>query len=131
MSDEPKHEKKILHTVKQSDDGVPSRHPDFVFWCPGCKCGHAVWTTKANSGGAQWSFNGNMDRPTFSPSLLITRPEWHPPVTPDNLEQWRANPWPQTQITKVCHSFIVDGQIQFLPDCTHELAGKTVPMEAF
>ena len=28
-----------------------------------------------------------------------------------------------------CHSFIQNGQWQFLSDCAHALAGKTVPME--
>lgn len=28
-----------------------------------------------------------------------------------------------------CHLFIRAGQIEFLGDCTHEFAGKTVPME--
>jgi hypothetical protein len=26
----------------------------------------------------------------------------------------------------VCHSFVTDGRIQFLNDCTHPLAGQTV-----
>ena len=30
--------------------------------------------------------------------------------------------------TKRCHSFIKDGQIQFLGDCTHSLAGQTVAL---
>ena len=34
-------------------------------------------------------------------------------------------------IDAICHSFITDGSIEFLPDCTHELAGKTVPLEDF
>lgn len=29
----------------------------------------------------------------------------------------------------VCHSFVFDGEIRFLGDCTHALAGKTVPLE--
>lgn len=29
---------------------------------------------------------------------------------------------------KICHSFIKDGMIQFLGDCTHELKGKTVKL---
>lgn len=124
-------DKRILHPVAGSQSGEPSNHPDYMFWCPGCKCGHGIWATRPNRGGAQWQFNGNLERPTVSPSLLITCPEWHPPVTHENLEEWRKNPWPQTQVTKVCHLFIVDGQLQFLSDCTHELAGKTVPMEAF
>jgi hypothetical protein len=28
----------------------------------------------------------------------------------------------------LCHTFINDGNIQFLADCTHKLAGKTVPV---
>jgi hypothetical protein len=27
-----------------------------------------------------------------------------------------------------CHSFVRAGMIEFLSDCTHELAGKTVPI---
>ncbi len=29
------------------------------------------------------------------------------------------------------HSFVVDGHIQFLGDCTHELAGQTVDIPDF
>ena len=32
---------------------------------------------------------------------------------------------------EVCHSFITDGRIQFLNDCTHALAGHTVPLPPF
>jgi hypothetical protein len=81
--------------------------PDFVFWCPGCHCGHGVWTSKPNHLGAQWIFNGDMVKPTFQPSLL--------------LEAVGKSPR--------CHSFITDGRIQFLPDCTHALAGQTVEMK--
>jgi hypothetical protein len=28
----------------------------------------------------------------------------------------------------VCHSFVTDGRIQFLGDCTHALAGQTVDL---
>jgi len=31
----------------------------------------------------------------------------------------------------ICHSFVTDGQIQFLGDCTHKLAGRTVPLPAW
>ena len=27
-----------------------------------------------------------------------------------------------------CHSFVTDGRIQFLADCTHPLAGQTVDL---
>ena len=34
--------KRILHTLEKSEHG---NNPDLMFWCPGCKCGHGVWTT--------------------------------------------------------------------------------------
>ncbi len=122
-------DKQILRKVNHTPgDG----NADFMFHCPGCKCGHGVWTTNPNSlTKAMWSFNGDMQRPTFSPSLLIRSHQWQPPVTAENMDKWRKEPWPQTQVETVCHSFVRDGQIQFPSDCTHELAGKTVPMEPF
>lgn len=32
-------------------------------------------------------------------------------------------------VDTVCHSFVRDGRIEFLGDCTHELAGKSVALE--
>ena len=32
------------------------------------------------------------------------------------------------RFSSVCHSFVTDGLIQFLGDCTHALAGQTVDM---
>ena len=33
-------------------------------------------------------------------------------------------PW----FCRVCHTFVTDGRIQFLSDCTHALAGQTVDL---
>lgn len=61
-------------------------------------------------------------------------------MTPDSWKQYNAwaelpepkPPRPEIQRVKtVCHSFITDGQIQFLNDCTHPLAGQTVPLPNF
>jgi hypothetical protein len=74
-----------------------------------------------------WIFNGNMEKPTFSPSILVRGTQ---PVTDAEaaaiLAGAKVDPRPL-----VCHSFVHDGFIQYLPDCTHEFAGKTIPMEAF
>ena len=78
--------------------GKPEPEPGmFVFFCPGCKELHHY--------DPRWTFNGDMERPTFTPSLLHPRPNH-----------------------KTCHLFLTDGVIQFLPDCEHELAGKSVPL---
>lgn len=120
-------QKKILYPCKPSERGHAASHADFLFWCPGCKCAHGVWTTKQNGVGAVWSFNGDMERPTFSPSLLI---RFTRDIT--NEEHTRIMAGEKLNIPQtVCHSFVRDGQIEFLSDCTHHLAGKTVPMEAF
>ena len=98
------------------------------FWCPGCKKMHGVRiTTLADN----WTFNGNGDAPTFQPSVLVRWDSGEPPVTSENFEQYERAPWPQTDKHNVCHSFVTDGRIQFLGDCTHSLAGQTVDMPDF
>lgn len=119
-------EKKILHRVVADKDSK-GNHPDFVFWCPGCVCGHGVWTTKRNGVSAVWSFNDNMEKPTFNPSILVRHKR---DVTDDEAKRIMSGEKLDIPET-VCHSFVRDGCIQYLGDCTHEFAGKTIPMEAF
>jgi hypothetical protein len=70
-----------------------------AFWCPGCEYVHVIRA----AGPKAWNWNGSLDRPTFTPSYLVARGTDH-----------------------ACHSFITDGNIQFLNDCHHKLAGQTV-----
>lgn len=79
-------------------------------WCPGCDSAKAI-PTAAEDGtlppdGPHWEFDGNLEAPTLSPSIL----------------QHQSGSVPQ------CHSYVKAGQWEFLGDCTHALAGKTVPM---
>lgn len=97
-----------------------------AFFCPGCQSAHHVWIGRAEH--PVWWFNGDGDKPTFTPSILLSSTYAEPPVTAENLDEWHRAPWPQTKVKRVCHSFVTDGQIQFLSDCTHELAGKTVEL---
>lgn len=86
-----------------------------LFWCPGCDGAHQV---KVGQGaGPRWGYNGNPDAPTFTPSVLV-RYEGADADTPEG-------------IPSVCHSFVTDGRIQFLGDCTHHLAGQTVDLPDF
>lgn len=71
----------------------------YWFMCPGCDSPVRIHG---------WKFNGDFEKPTFMPSILTTMP--------DGESEY------------VCHSFIVDGKIQFLGDCTHALAGKTLDL---
>lgn len=54
----------------------------------------------------KWTFNGDFEKPTFNPSMLIQ---------PNNLHGRD-------------HFFVKGGKIQYLSDCEHELAGQTVEM---
>lgn len=83
-----------------------------------------------------WGFNGDYARPTFTPSVLATYEE----LTDGGEAAYRAwaaagRPQPapkfERRTVRRCHSYVRDGQIQFLGDCTHALAGKTVPLEVF
>lgn len=81
----------------------------------------------------RWGFNGDLDRPTFSPSILMRAGHYckTPPVPGrcacDFQERFPGeDPWEWP--CQICHSFVRDGRIQFLPDCTHALAGQTVDL---
>lgn len=93
------------------------------FWCPGCDRAHTVET-----GPGRWDWNSSKTAPTFTPSVLVHYRHWEPPVTPENLEAFKAEPWEQHQVDVICHSFVTDGRIQFLGDSTHSLAGHTVDL---
>ncbi len=82
-------------------------HKRLAFWCPGCNDVHSLRIRPAPS--PSWDWNGNAERPTFQPSVLVT-----------------YNDLSGEEKDEVCHSFVTDGRIQFLGDCTHKLAGQTV-----
>ncbi len=101
-----------------------------TFWCPGCKCAHQVAVNRTDNTG--WKWNGNAVKPTWTPSLLVRCGHyapghegpgcwciWNKEHPEEAIEGWTC---------QICHSFTTDGQIQFLGDCTHELANKTVPI---
>lgn len=98
-----------------------------LFKCPGCGETHGI---KTGPGG--WTFNGNGDAPTFSPSILVRNGHHAQNFAPGDScwctykAQHPDEPAPFE--CRVCHSFVTDGRIQFLTDCTHALAGQTVDL---
>ena len=80
----------------------------YVHYCPGCAAisgrspNHAIFTDEPNPlTGARWTFDGNLEAPTFSPSI---------------------------NVVGQCHYFIKAGRIEYCSDSAHALAGQTVPM---
>jgi hypothetical protein len=104
-----------------------------TFWCPGCNEAHSIPVDQAGHNGARWGWNGSADAPTFTPSILV-RSGHHVPNWKQGDGCWcdwsDREEFPDLKC-RVCHSFVTDGQIQFLGDCTHELAGQTVPIPAW
>jgi hypothetical protein len=94
----------------------------FRWWCPGCECMHVVPV----AGTVAWGFNGDCDRPTLTPSVLVYS---HRTLIDNSLEGDALLAPDNVRDTPQCHSFIRDGMIQYLGDCTHALADQTVPME--
>ena len=95
------------------------------FWCPGCNEMHMIntdVTDRPNS--PAWEFDGNFDAPTFAPSILV-RGFRH--INDDEHARIMAGEV-VTPEPRVCHSFVRMGQIEFLNDCTHTLAGQTTPL---
>lgn len=97
-----------------------------LFFCPGCKTAHQV-RVSAPAPQSNWGYNGNPDAPTFTPSVLVRGTKR---ITADQHRRIMAGE-SVTPEPLVCHSFVTDGNIQFLSDCTHELAGQTVPLPNF
>ena len=106
---------KIVNKVYDSKDNFLGH----MIFCPACSTGHMF--------DSRWTFNGNFEKPTFKASMLVRGTI---PITDD--EHKRIMSGEKIEPKKlVCHSFVTDGQIKFLTDCTHSLAGKTVDLEEF
>jgi hypothetical protein len=80
---------------------------EYIFECLGCGEAHMVRVFPGTNKG--WTFNGDFEKPTVRPSILVN----------GNLD---------CPNEPRCHSFITDGKIQYLDDCTHELKGQTVEL---
>lgn len=83
---------------------------NYFFYCPACGCVHRYQC--GTKSGPNWTFNGDYDKPTFSPSLLMF---------------YYTHPETKEQKT-ICHLFVRDGKIDYCGDCPHDHAGKTIPM---
>ena len=77
-----------------------------AFYCRGCHARHSV---KSSGAGLGWEFNGDTIKPTITPSIMVNRAR-------------------KNKLNHVCHSFVTDGKIQYLSDCTHRFAGQTVDL---
>jgi hypothetical protein len=82
------------------------------FYCPACDHLHAFYTKHAFNGVVKetWNFDGNLDKPSFTPSLKNTC---------DN------HPDPKQ---RCCHLTVTNGKIKYHDDCSHLMAGRTIDL---
>jgi len=107
--------------VKEIQPGV------YTFRCPGCKDVHQIYTGST----LLWSFNGDINKPTFNPSVLVRGGHYAPQFTEGCWCDYnRENPDEPSSFTcYCCHFYIKEGNIEFLSDCSHALAGKTMELQ--
>lgn len=86
-----------LKKLKYLDDTI-----HYWYKCPGCGYEHAFSPNVHH-------FNGDVNNPTITPSLLQSNPQQH----------------------HTCHSYITNGKIQFLGDCWHDLKNQTVDLPEY
>ena len=100
----------------------PDQIIGYSFFCPGCKDHHVIYTNYTDH--PNWKFNGDIEKPTFEPSLMVRGT-----ISMTDEEVSRVMCGERVvPVPFVCHSFIRDGEIQFLGDCTHDLRNKTVSL---
>lgn len=101
----------LLHTyTRMGQEGIVG----YQFWCKGCERPHYfdVVADPERPNMPVWRFNGDLESPTVSPSILI-----------------RAGHAGGKKTT--CHLFLRSGQVQYLNDCDHPLAGETIQLPPF
>ena len=102
-----------------------------VFNCPGCNQNHEL--PVKGIGTVTWQWDGNINTPTLSPSILITGTKMTEKGEAD-YNQWYLDGCKSEGVSAfesvdtVCHSFLRNGKLEFLSDCTHELKGQTVSL---
>ena len=86
-----------------------------IFKCPGCRLYHELRIRTDPPQAPSWEWNGSLDKPVITPSILARGSDWE---------------------NRTCHSFVgcngaQPGEIRFLADSTHALAGQTVPLPPY
>jgi len=108
----------------------------WMVFCPACKSGHLFNTVPGDNsvGGKKpvWTFvNNDPERPTFRASYLV-KSGHHAKGHKKGDSCWctfeKEHGKKAPFECRICHSFVTDGKIKFLKDCTHSLAGQEVDL---
>lgn len=90
--------------------GCTSDFEAIWYMCPGCDTWHHIPVKVNSKRPHHWNWDGDILHPTVSPSVKHT---------------WE---WGEERVTRICHYFIREGQIEYCGDCTHSMANKKMPL---
>lgn len=115
----------VLKGIEDEDKVVRS----YGFHCPGCSYTHQIRIAPHPAfPSPTWDWNGSVEAPTFTPSVLVTSAQYPAngsKADQDEYDSFRsAGAMLSSRFRTVCHSFVAEGVIDFLGDCTHALRGK-------
>lgn len=96
--------------MKLQPHSIDGELAGYTHWCPACNELHAIAVGKPNRSGAVWTFNGDLESPTFTPSVRCFT------IDDDGKRE------------TLCHYFITNGQIVYCSDNPHALNGQTVEL---
>lgn len=104
--------------MSQASSVLRKTEGGYSHWCPGCEQMHVLPHS--------WSFNGDVERPTFNPSFkhegmrrVFVSGEWR--------GDWERDANGNT-IPFVCHYILTAGVLNFCNDSTHAMAGKSIAL---
>lgn len=97
--------------VKEVQGGPDDKNKYYWIWCNACQTEHQFEVPR-------WKFDGNMDQPTFHPSMKV---QWGRFKTKEGTMGY----------IKCCHFILRNGVMEYQSDCTHELKGQKVPLQDF
>jgi hypothetical protein len=91
----------------------------YTHWCPACGEMHIIFDDG-------WTFNGDIEHPTFQPSVRITGTQ---KIIVDGkwTGEWATGPGGEPK-PYCCHYILALGILRYCGDCTHGYAGQNVQL---
>lgn len=95
----------------------------YAHYCPACSELHTIYVRDSSP---SWTFNGDLYKPTFSPSVKITGVQTEK-INGEWTGEFILGPGDKP-LRLCCHYHLEDGLLKYCSDCTHEYSGKTIPL---
>ena len=103
-----------MKLVRREWDWDGKHFAAYYVYCPACERAHRFIVENEENPEHCWEFSGELDWPTFRPSLLVN-----------------CGPLKLGGRDEVCHSYLRNGVWRYLGDSTHKLANHHTPMVDF